>query len=231
MSELLLPPNPISAVLASEYGVINKVNLSTLRTTDAPLVLRIGWEGMRRADRDTHAHIYDRRPDSIRVVRANWESSAEIESWLEECAWALGAGYLMRWIHAPSNKVTMGIRRSFGDEIYTINGESLSAGDSPRDEMFGVAARDGFIEWEFNSAYLRHESTFPAQLEAWRRHDATLLPSGNRDTIFPGWRDGKWTRIAKDFDTPTDTNTAKEVGYDFTKLRVKGVWDVEVMGS
>jgi hypothetical protein len=135
--------------------------------------------------------------------RANTEITAtlqeeilpgDIERWLSEIGWALGAGYMYRWHTAP-NTGSMPYW-AFGADRYTVAGMDTAYGDNNAD-LAQEAYTHGFWQWEINAAYNKQQGNSSLFWDEWYRCDVSLDSDGSRSTQWLGW-DGHCPMLTAD---------------------------------
>lgn len=235
---LKLPPNPITAELADDIDndVVKTVSIALPCAPCRQIAMRITWdsfgplsrEAREKAEGELHGVSISgcgRRPDSTRLIDLADEKEATpmcVEEWLVQAAWALGAGYLYRW-HWAARGMTDALRRDFGDPLYvtSFGGEETPFARGERsDELAQLAANHGYWAWEFNSAYRKYDGHSAFQWSNWRKNDPSIEDNGGRSIPFPGWRDDKWLKIAKQFEESGDPGLTLRITYNLTTLRM-----------
>lgn len=167
------PRNPVAASLqrlSTLAGPMAQVRLTAPVEPIGAMLLRVRWPmGGESPDPDLV------RATGLKGKIASWERPADStvivpvsdvatsDQWMYETAWALGAGYLHRWMHAPRIQVwenegailigaLVGLRHDWGVPTYEIMGEPLEEGPALPD-MVLEAARHGYWSWECNVGY------------------------------------------------------------------------------
>jgi hypothetical protein len=229
------PSNPLADAIADDLdcGIAKSIMLS-VPIGGSSGVARIQWDEWIEFRSPEHEHGIKgcavsgggRRTDIARLIHFPVSSPAAIEQWCTDMAWVMGGGYLHRWTRPPRpgdrDIPGSGLRHFFGHSIYKIMGEEDTIGQGADDAILTQAECHGYRSWEFNSAWRKAEGASAMYLPKWRQHDPTLNLQGGRDTLFPGWRDDKWTTLAKTFELadPNQPDLMLCIQYDLTKLRV-----------
>lgn len=217
---ITLPNTPIS-----EYIPITEEPIACIRisTPNAPIIrslhIQIVWGTGERVRVPSQEHRspgvdvtgWSRRADTeIRVPYLPADTSIEdIERWVSEVGWVLGAGYMYRWFHGPSKTRP---DHAFGGARWTSLGEENAIGDEDTD-LAEDAVESGYWEWEINATYRKAESYTSVLMDSWRRHDPTLAEDGSRLGPFPGWDGGH------PYLTTGERNTGYESHYFFAMPR------------
>lgn len=218
------------------------VYLHTVRRAGAPLVLELKLPG--RADgRFVRCEDLEPATEAVEVRSAEvtrtevhtptpkWEHLDQVEEWLEEAAWALGAWDMVRyskppeadpehWREHPGNGIAVAFCGL--DAVYSIPG---STGTSDNNwSLAAEAARGGWWSWCFKpNAGWKPESI---ALKIARKGDSSLLSDGSRAGKFPGWlrtdrfagRSGDWwLGLAKSFEVSDEPGHALRIVWDFRK--------------
>jgi len=130
----------------------------------------------------------------------------ELQQWISEIGWRIGAGYMYRWFFSPgdAHKHLWGMMR------YSIAGMDTALGDTAPD-LAEEAERYGVWSWEINCAWRKGEAHSKIFFPKWREADPTLLEDGTSEGAFPVWDgDHPWLRA-------TEPNTGCESQYYFCK--------------
>lgn len=248
--------NPIADLLAAETergGPMYTVRLSALRRPDTPITVRVGWpmpEGggawAREPDLDRYRDERDpvlgtvvarhrtvtasscsRPSDSLIQCCAAWWSVAQLEGWITEAAWHLGAGYFARWSQPPGRDpeaMGSGLGHDFGTLGWEVMGHRDALGRCAPSDVVAEAARDGWWTWEHNIGYRQAEigSMSARRALLWLAEAAACRDAdGGRSAEWPGWdpEDPKgW--IAPMYETTDEPGHVLGVGRDFTTRRV-----------
>lgn len=242
----LLPKNSVSPFIPLGNGVIKTIAISI---PDMPMMtsahLRINWD-MGMDVRVPEMDVSDTSsPDAIiegrnAVVCTGWSKRADtniavtlaaettpqdIEQWMSEIGWAIGAGYMYRWYHGPSDVAP---EWDFGGGVYTCAGMDSAVGDE-QPQLAQVAKDNGYWSWEVNAAYHKSQGQSKMYWEEWYRTDISLIENGSRLEPFPGW-DGShpwlWSKSANTgyeshyFYAPTFSGSGKNKRISLKKYAV-----------
>lgn len=147
---------------------------------------------------------WSRMADTYTLLTAPWEHPAEIEQWVSEIGWRLGAGYMYRWHSAPGDRYD----HLWGNIRYTVLGDDMYRGDAS-EELALLTEEYGCWQWEINASHRKmygHSAIFWPE---WYNCDPSLDEDGGRSVPFPGW-DGHhpWLRA-------TEPHTGYESHYFF----------------
>ncbi len=210
---LSLPKNPISTKL-NLHMPVKTITISSPDVPGSDIMLWISWDaGMHMRvpelevpDISSADAIIEQRKavtvtgwsrmaaSYILVTDVCWEDPAEIEQWVSEIGWALGAGYMYRWYDVPGSRHD----HLWGNVRYTVMGDDLSRGDAS-DWLADLAEKHGCWQWEINAAYHKQNGQSALFWPEWYRCDVSLDEDGGRSSQFPGW-DGHhpWLRAIAD---------------------------------
>lgn len=206
------PDNPVSDIIRNAIYPVKTIRVSM---PDSPLSLGcMAWVSY-----DAGMSIRDPRMESAGVKTTGWAKAADtyiylpdhirpeqLQEWLSEIGWIIGAGYMYRWHHAPGQPYN----HLWGLKRYSIAGMDTAYGDANPD-LAEMADKYGCWSWEINCAYRKGEGHTAMLLPKWREHDPTLTAAGSRLGVFPGWAgEHPWLRA-------TDPNTGYESQYYFCK--------------
>jgi hypothetical protein len=164
------------------------VTLTALPRTNTPVLLMLHWHGFR-ADPDPMARpppaSVPRQPVPGSALQLNpfWDALARLDEAMLEAAWRLGAWELdreeRRGCEAPgaSDREALECRQAFGDDAFGLDGEHMVTEACDRREMLHMAARVGYVRWQFR----------PVRGGVWRDTacDDTLTEDGGRSPPCP----------------------------------------------
>jgi len=183
--------NPIYNIVKNTIWPIKTISVAT-PATEVPMlgVLRISWDMMTNEETklglfgETSLSDISRLPDKMYALPA--ARPEEIEAWLSEVGWSIGAGYMYRWNKAPGRPYD-----HLWGNLYTI-GDSPMVEESPdidSEELAEATILNGVWEWEINCAWKKAQGSSAEMFESWRKNDPSLEPDGRRSIPFPGWSD------------------------------------------
>lgn len=195
-----LPYNPISTRLFLPLPV-KRISISTPDKADSDIMIQITWDAgmdmripeLEVPDISSPDAIIERRKavtvsgwsrmaDTYVLIDAKWNDPSQIEQWVSEIGWCLGAGYMYRWHNAPGSAH----KHLWGLVKYSVAGDDLQIGDSS-EELSELTEKYGCWSWEINSAYRKADGHSKIFWSEWYRADISLDPDGSRSTPFPGW--------------------------------------------
>ncbi|WP_434634041.1 diguanylate cyclase [Chromobacterium sp. CV08] len=162
------------------------VSLSAVPFPDTPLLLMLHWHGFRKSAPDrarTAPSMLRQVPASALQLTRSWDALSRVEEEILDAAWQLGAWSLLRDERRGCN--TMGAaageelacRQAFGD-LPPIDGQESVVAEAPdASEMMRLAARRGYVCWQFR----------PVHGGLWRElaEDDTLGAEGRREPPCP----------------------------------------------
>lgn len=191
-----LPDNQISRKIP-DLGVIKKLSLSVADELHSDIVVEITWDcilDMAYPDidkPDVKTTGFSRQTPTAIRCKVWWKEPEEIECWVSEIGWALGAGYMYRWHKPPvppdDETGIDTVRHFFGIPLYKIMGEDDVIGDTDNSDLVAVAAEKGYWQWEINCAYRKSDGSSKMFWRKWKEADPSLAEDGSRPTAFPGW--------------------------------------------
>lgn len=170
--------------------------------------------------------------DEVHTITPGWSQIEQVEEWLEEAAWALGAWDMARYSNPPEadpdhwrEQPGNGIAVNFCglDAVYSIPG-STGSPDQNNWALGDIAAHEGWWSWCFKPAAAWPSDSI--ELKSSLRGDASLQPDGRRHLPFPGWlRTGRfagrsgnwWLGLAKSFEVSDEPGLALRIVWDFRK--------------
>lgn len=196
-----LPDNPIADKIPLIYP-IKRINISTPCNPHSGLMLQIVYDAgmdMRLPELDIpdnsspNAIIEQRKAVTVSgwsrmsdtyilLPSVFWTSPADIEAYISEIGWQLGAGYMYRWHHSPGDphKHLWGLIR------YSCAAGDMSSGDDS-EELAELAEEHGCWSWEINASYRKADGCSALHWPEWYRCDPSLSEDGSRTAPFPGW--------------------------------------------
>lgn len=178
-------PEPVTGMVWITYDVITSQTVKTVEKIEATGFSRIA---------DTYHHLL------------SCPTPQELQDWVSELGWTLGAGYMYRWHHAPGRRS----EHLWGLERYIIGNDAIQEGDSSQ-ELAELCRQYGVWSWEINCSYNKQNGSSAGMMNSWRKHDQSLLENGSRQGAFPGW-DGEhpWLQAS-------ETGTGYESQYYFVR--------------
>lgn len=195
--------NPVAAAIPL-YVPIKTISVATPNLPGSDLIVWIKYDAgldMRHTEieeknKDVKVTGWSRLSDDYIRISCDWSEPSEIEKWVSEVGWRLGAGYMYRWNKAPGR--TNG--HLWGSAIYEVNGDALARGDKAYD-LAELCETYGCWEWEINCAYQKDKGHSSMFFDRWKEADPTLQPDGSRSGNFPGWQNYHPYLAAEQIDT------------------------------
>ncbi|MBR0565998.1 hypothetical protein J5J83_07715 [Azoarcus sp. L1K30] len=163
------------------------VTVTVARAADTPALLMLHWHGFRRTggDADPQAPMQAQSvPGSALQFNTRWLRVEEIEAEVLDAAWQMGAWDMERRDRrgcetiGASSREALECRQAFGDNPFKPGDEAHLIAEAPdRGEMLRVAARKGYVRWQFR----------PVRDSLWRTLavDDTLEADGSRKPPCP----------------------------------------------
>lgn len=166
------------------------VTLSTLPRKSSPLLLLLHWHGFAFDDRarpPPEMHERWRKsplPSSALQLSADWFAIEQLDQYMLDAAWALGAWQLTREERRASNTVgasgreALECRQAFGDDPLVPENENHLVDEAPdRARLLAAANALGYVRWLFR----------PVANGLWRNagQDDSLLTDGSRAPPCP----------------------------------------------
>jgi len=159
------------------------VTLAALPFPNTPAVLSLHWHGFVElpAAPPRESLVYQSVPSSALQLTLRWDEFEDLETDVLEASWELGAWDLRRTGSVPCGASAQRYAEcltSFGVSGQEINGDQLFVADVPDGpELVDVAARAGYIRWQFR----------PTWCGLWKdlADDLTLQAGGYRNPLCP----------------------------------------------
>lgn len=163
------------------------VTVAVPRLADTPALLVLHWHGFRAVRPDAKAHAPVRRqpvPGSALQLNARWITIEQVEAAVLDAAWQLGAWDMERRDRrgcetvGASEREAFECRQAFGDNPFAPGDTAHLVAEAPdRGEMLQLAARKGYVRWQFRPV---REGVWQAVAE-----DDTLAADGSRPPPCP----------------------------------------------
>lgn len=171
----------ITAQVAAVGLPLYAVTVTALPRPDTPLLLLLHWHGYRREPQRGRRRAV---PGSALQINAPWSVAEEIDRAMLDAAWQLGAWDVERrdrrpWfrVGAPAREA-LECHQAFGENPFAPGDDGHLLAEAPdRGEMMRLAARTGYVRWQFR----------PVRGGLWRdsAEDDTLGPDGGRAPPCP----------------------------------------------
>lgn len=159
------------------------VTLTAVPRRQTPVLLMLHWHGFL-CDESRHPLGTTSVPSSGLQLNVDWCDLHDLDQHMLDAAWQLGAWDLVReqrrgcsTVGAPERE-TLECRQAFGDDPLGEVGTSHLVAEAPdREDMMHLAARVGYVHWEFR----------PVRSGLWRdvARDDTLAADGSRQPPCP----------------------------------------------
>lgn len=193
-----LPDTPITQYIPIEWGIIKTIRLAVADQPGSDIIMSIIWDEMspvRLPEMEQQgimsANGISRRSDTVIRCPIDWILPSDIEGWLSQIGWRIGAGYMYRWHKSPidaSDTVAKdSLSHIIGVSSYVINGVDTIIGDRDTEDVLADMIQYGHWEWEINCSYRKYEGSTALFWPSWKAHDNTLQDDGSRRDDFPGW--------------------------------------------
>lgn len=176
----------ISAQLDAVSLPLFAVTLTAVPRRRTPLLLILHWHGFRRepdAARPPASRL-EPVPSSALQLNEDWHALSELDHWMLDAAWRLGAWDLVRDVRSGCERIgapeqeAVDCRQAFGDDPLRPPGVTAMVAEAPdREDLMRCAARVGYVRWSFR----------PVRGGVWRATatDDTLCANGGREPPCP----------------------------------------------
>lgn len=204
-----LPKNPLAEIIEKIIWPIKTITVATPSTpTPVEGMVWITYDMMTsqiKQKKEGTLSSMSRIPDTYHHL-LSCPTPQELQEWISEVGWALGAGYMYRWHHAPGRKSL----HLWGLERYSVMGDDSAEGDTSP-ELAELCEKFGVWSWEINCAYGKQNGFTLDLMASWLKNDPSLQPDGSRLGNFPGWNgDHPWLQAV-------EPGTGYESRYQFAK--------------
>lgn len=140
------------------------VNLAAIPRANTPVLLMLHWHGFRSNPPPRGLASAPRRrspvPSSAIQLNEHWPDIGTLDQAMLDAAWQLGAWQLDREerrscsVIGASEREAMECRQAFGDDPFNPGEERHLVAETPdRQEMMEVAARLGYVRWQFRPVW------------------------------------------------------------------------------